>query len=123
MSGVNYTYRAKLDRVIDGDTVVLTVDNGFYNREHHSFRLKDVNTPEIFTKDAAEKANGYMARDRLQEWFDLTHECVKDTDSEYWPLVIVTDKDRQTFNRYIADIECAECGDWLNGMMRNLGYV
>lgn len=119
MPTVNYTYKARLDRIIDGDTVVLVVDNGFYNREHHSFRLTDVNTPEIFTKDAEEKAKGYVAKSEIAEWFIKTAECSQDE----WSLIIVTDKNKQTFNRYIADIYCAECEDHLNTHMRNLGYV
>ena len=43
-----YTYKAKLKRVIDGDTVDLVVDAGFYISVHQRFRLKGIDAPEIF---------------------------------------------------------------------------
>lgn len=41
-----YTYRAKLLRVVDGDTVELEVDLGFYASFRHLFRLAGIDTPE-----------------------------------------------------------------------------
>jgi micrococcal nuclease len=41
-----YTYRGKLDRCVDGDTVDLWVDLGFRVHTHQRFRLEHVNTPE-----------------------------------------------------------------------------
>lgn len=107
---VNWVYRAQLDRVIDGDTVVLVVDNGFHNREHHSFRLRGVDAPEIFTKDAEEKRKGYLIKAVVEEWFLNVNGC----SSEEWNLVIKTEKDKRTFNRYIADILCEKCSSSLN---------
>lgn len=46
-----YTYKAKLVRVVDGDTVYLEVDCGFYLKFTHSFRLIGINAPEL--KEAA----------------------------------------------------------------------
>lgn len=42
----NYTYRAKIDRVIDGDTVVLTVDLGFRIFHTGPMRLHGIDSPE-----------------------------------------------------------------------------
>ena len=39
---------AKLVRVVDGDTIDLDIDLGFYIRITERVRLKGVNTPEIF---------------------------------------------------------------------------
>lgn len=41
-----YTYRAKLVRVIDGDTVELDIDVGFYLTARVRCRLAVINTPE-----------------------------------------------------------------------------
>lgn len=43
-----YTYRCKLNRVIDGDTVVLDIDLGFHITITRSVRLLGYNSPEIF---------------------------------------------------------------------------
>lgn len=41
-----YKFRARVVRVIDGDTVVLTVDLGFRIQETAAFRLEGINAPE-----------------------------------------------------------------------------
>ncbi len=41
-----YHYKAKLVRVIDGDTAVFNVDLGFYIKVEMSFRFAEINTPE-----------------------------------------------------------------------------
>lgn len=42
-----YTYRAVLDRVVDGDTVDLVVDLGFRTYRRTRFRVARINAPEI----------------------------------------------------------------------------
>ena len=45
-----YTYSARLVRVIDGDTVVMDLDLGFYQwRLGRSYRLGRINAPEMNT--------------------------------------------------------------------------
>jgi micrococcal nuclease len=55
-----YTYKAKLARVIDGDTIVVDVDLGLGVWMHGQYlRLLGVNTPEI---RGEERARGLQAR-------------------------------------------------------------
>lgn len=117
---VNWTYKAQLLEITDGDTVKLTIDNGFFNREVHAIRLRGVNTPEIFTKDAEEKARGQVAKEIVQDWFNEANVC-RELEMTDWPLILVTQKDKQTFNRYIGDVYCV-CGEWLNEYLRKAGY-
>jgi endonuclease YncB( thermonuclease family) len=42
-----WQYRARLVRVIDGDTLVALVDTGFYGRQEVHLRLAGVNAPEL----------------------------------------------------------------------------
>ena len=42
-----FQYRGKLARVIDGDTIVVDVDLGFYLRQTMTLRLAGINTAEI----------------------------------------------------------------------------
>ena len=44
---MDYSYKAKLGRVVDGDTVWLDVDLGFNIWAHLGFRLEGINTPEV----------------------------------------------------------------------------
>lgn len=48
-----YNYRAKVVRVVDGDTVDLAVDLGFSVNIHIRARLLDVDTPERGHEDFA----------------------------------------------------------------------
>ena len=57
-----YQYRARVNRVIDGDSVVLDIDLGFdtwMNNQH--IRIYGIDTPESRTRDLDEKARGKMA--------------------------------------------------------------
>ena len=63
-----FVYNAELDRVIDGDTVDVTLDLGFNVKLHKQrCRLAGIDTPESRTRDLAEKALGLQAKARLQE--------------------------------------------------------
>ena len=62
-----YTYKAKLDRVIDGDTVDANIDLGFDITIHKRIRLAGIDTPESRTRDLEEKARGLEAKAKLIE--------------------------------------------------------
>mgnify|MGYP003626107678 FL=1 len=62
-----YTYKAKVSRVIDGDTVDATIDLGFDITVHKRIRLAGINTPESRTRDLEEKKRGLAAKDALVE--------------------------------------------------------
>ena len=62
-----YTYKAKLDRVVDGDTVDANIDLGFDITIHKRIRLAGIDTPESRTRDLEEKARGLAAKDKLIE--------------------------------------------------------
>src|SRR4030042_6762685 len=49
-----YTYFAKLESVIDGDTLLLNFDLGFFLNLKEKVRLIGINTPEIETKEGKE---------------------------------------------------------------------
>jgi|TARA_B100001778_G_C18297207_1_gene498116 micrococcal nuclease len=62
-----YKYNAKLDRVVDGDTVDALVDLGFNTWKKVRIRMVGMNAPESRTRDLEEKARGIAAKIRLQE--------------------------------------------------------
>lgn len=91
---VNYTYPAKLVRVIDGDTAVLLIDLGFYTSTTQHVRIKGYNAPELYGTNAAlaQKAK-----------FELEKLIVGK------PLVVQTTKSfSQSFARYLADVYVLE---------------
>ena len=62
-----YLYRAKLDRVIDGDTVDAMIDLGFNTWVHKRIRLLGIDAPETRTRDLREKEAGLQTKERLTE--------------------------------------------------------
>ena len=62
-----YQYKAKLLRVVDGDTVDALIDCGFSTFKKERIRLYGINTPECRTRDKEEKVRGLAAKARLKE--------------------------------------------------------
>ena len=62
-----WTYRAKLIRVIDGDTVDVDIDLGFgIWQKNERVRIMGIDTPESRTRDKVEKKFGLAAKARLK---------------------------------------------------------
>ena len=62
-----YIYKAKLERVIDGDTVDALIDLGFDTWVKKRIRYNGIDTWESRTKDLDEKKLGLAAKDRNKE--------------------------------------------------------
>ena len=65
-----YRYNAKLDRVVDGDTVDAFIDLGFDITIKKRIRLGGINAPESRTRNLAEKKMGLAAKERLKEMLE-----------------------------------------------------
>ena len=65
-----YTYKAKLVRIVDGDTIDAEIDLGFDTIVRKRIRLYGINTPETKTRDMNEKEKGLAAKQRLIELLD-----------------------------------------------------
>ena len=63
-----FVYKATIERVIDGDTIDVTLDLGFSVKLHKQrVRLAGIDTPESRTRNLEEKALGLKAKKRLTE--------------------------------------------------------
>jgi micrococcal nuclease len=63
-----YHYKVKsIDKVIDGDTVDVTIDLGFNLLQQVRVRLTGIDAPENRTLDLEEKAKGIMSREFLKD--------------------------------------------------------
>ena len=62
-----YTYKIKLDRVVDGDTIDAEIDLGFDIKVKKRVRFMGINAPESRTKDLEEEAKGLAAKDRVKQ--------------------------------------------------------
>lgn len=88
-----YTYQARLLHVVDGDTVDLEVDLGFYLRTSLRFRLLGVDTPEL----RARGPEGEQAKRFVEDWFSSRA-------TGEWPFTIQTSK-TDSFGRWLASIQ------------------
>lgn len=83
-----YEYRAKVERVVDGDTVDVVVDLGFDVHVRQRLRLLGINAPE---KTGPTREAGYAARDYLAELLGAG------------PVTVSTSTDaREKYGRYLA---------------------
>ena len=62
-----YIYRARIDRVVDGDTVDAFIDLGFDTHVKKRIRLHGLDTWECRTRDLEEKKKGLAAKARTKE--------------------------------------------------------
>lgn len=95
-----WTFRARVSRVVDGDTVDALIDQGLHARRLERLRILGVNCPELHgpSGEAGQRATQFTAR-----WLD-THEH----DLE-WPFVLETRK-ADEFGRYLAAVRCGVDG-------------
>ena len=84
-----YTYKATIVRIVDGDTIYVDVDLGFFLRQTMKVRLKGVNTPET---RGVSRPEGLKAK---QFVIDTLADC---------PVVVINTSKIGKFGRYIADV-------------------
>ena len=66
-----YNFRVvEINRVVDGDTIDVTIDLGFDLYKKERVRVAGVDTPEKRTRDEEEKALGYDATNSLKDALD-----------------------------------------------------
>lgn len=70
LDDMDYIYKIKVTRVVDGDTIDAEIDLGFNLKLNKRIRLYGINTPETRTRDKEEKKRGIAAKERLQQIVD-----------------------------------------------------
>ena len=81
-----YVYRAKLVRCVDGDTIDVEIDLGFYLRANVRCRLTGVNTPE-------------RGRENFSEATLILEELIKEQSDEEGYFEIFTGKTGKYYER------------------------
>jgi micrococcal nuclease len=108
-----FIYRvSSLEKVVDGDTIDVSIDLGFDVCTKQRVRLLGIDTPESRTRDLDEKKFGLLSKKRLREW------CLKAVASEKDDIEIelrCPEKDsRGKFGRILAEVWVCEDGQWTN---------
>jgi len=110
-----YTYKAFVEKIIDGDTLWVTVDCGFKTWVHQKLRFRGINSPEISTA-AGKKAFKFVC-DALTGL----------------PFIVIKTHSRDKYDRYLSDIfylkgetdpkTVLENGNFLNQELLNAGLA
>jgi micrococcal nuclease len=90
-----YTYKATVERVVEGDTIDLVIDLGFKITSFQPIRLGGMNIPETYNvkKDSEEYKKGIKAKAFVPERItDNNHEVIVETDKD---IVIIRLSDRK----------------------------
>ena len=86
-----WEYRAIAERVIDGDTIDVFIDQGFHTFNRERLRLLGIDAPEC---RGEEKEKGLKVKLFVSNWL---------TSEDEWPLIIKTEK-TDSFGRYLATV-------------------
>jgi micrococcal nuclease len=89
-----YTYKAILNKVVDGDTLNLTIDLGFNTFWKSNCRLAGINTPELKAIDEATKKKAYNAKAYV------ISQLLPEKHSE----ILIVSRELNKYGRPIADI-------------------
>ena len=102
MTRDDYIRRAKIVRLVDGDTVDVDIDLGMAITTRQRLRLFGINTPEV---RGPEKVAGHAAPQHLADLL------VRYRHEGEWDIVVQTRKDKRgKYGRYLADL-VGEDGD------------
>jgi micrococcal nuclease len=113
-----FEYYAKVERVIDGDTLEVIIDLGFTINITVHVRLLGVNTPEIFgAKAANSKVAGLASKAFVEQW-------VANTNSE----VILTSYDakklsQEKYGRWLAVVKAKKDNSVINDLLISNGLA
>ena len=105
-----FTFQARLDRLVDGDTVDLLVDLGFRTRKQVRVRAVGIDTGEVYgiDEDSDEYRHGTRHADFARTWFE------ENAGGEDWPFVLDTEKDTGKYGRWPGRIASKPTGGVFN---------
>lgn len=110
-----YQYKAKIERVVDGDTIDLNIDMGFKIITNQRIRLAGIDTPEIYSvkKGSPEHILGLEAKQYVENRLAANNNEV----------IIVTEKYTGKYGRYIGTITLADSDKTLNDELVEKGFA
>jgi micrococcal nuclease len=105
-----FEYHAKVNKVIDGDTINVDLDLGFnVILSNQSVRLLGIDTPESRTSDKAEKIFGTLSKNKVKEFIDkcecqiILQTVLSDSEEKFGRLLgkIINPKDNVILNDWL----------------------
>ena len=104
----NYTYRAELARVVDGDTIDVRIDLGLHTWHHCTLRIDGINCPETRGKT---RAAGLAATAATVAYLGNNRLIVQTRPD---PRVVPKSQQEDSFRRWLAKV-------WVEGVEVELG--
>lgn len=91
----SFRYKGVITRVVDADTVYISLDLGLRTYRTASLRIAGINAPELYRGTEDERERGALARDYVRQ-YEGRAVCVR------------TYKDAKSFDRYVGDLYLIE---------------
>jgi micrococcal nuclease len=104
-------YKGRVMKVVDGDTIEVAIELGFDLVFTTRVRVAGVNTPEIHSKDLAEKVKAEEARLTVVHWVAAHPE-----------VYLRTIKTKEKYGRYLAEVFSPD-GESLGQMLLDKGLA
>ena len=105
-----YQYKINVLKIVDGDTLDVSIDLGFYVTTIQRIRLVGVDTPETNSKDELERKLANEAKQFITEWISTQKQ-----------MLIKTTKDDK-YGRMLGEIT-GDNGQIINNILVEKGYA
>lgn len=112
MPAPRWLFRARAERVVDGDTLDIVLDQGLRTTRAERIRLLGMDCPEVH---GATQADGDAATTYTRQWLPISAPGT-------WPLVVETAKG-DAFGRWLARVWRVADGRCLNDDLMAAGHA
>jgi micrococcal nuclease len=110
-----YHYKAKVERVVDGDTFDVVIDLGFKITTNQRIRMARINTPETYNvkKDSEEYQRGMLSKQYMEHRLAANN----------YEIELETEKVTEKYGRYIGTVMLADSTVTLNDELVEKGFA
>lgn len=110
-----YHYKAKVEKVVDGDTFDVVIDLGFKITTNQRIRMSGINTPETYNvkKDSEEYQKGIASKMFMEQRLAANN----------YEIELETEKTTEKYGRYLGTVKLADSAVTLNDELVQKGFA
>jgi micrococcal nuclease len=110
-----YHYKAKVEKVVDGDTFDVVIDLGFKITTNQRIRMSGINTPETYNvkKDSEEYQKGMASKMFMEQRLAANN----------YEIELETEKTTEKYGRYLGTVKLADSAVTLNDELVQKGFA
>jgi micrococcal nuclease len=110
-----YHYKAKVEKVVDGDTFDVVIDLGFKITTNQRIRMAKINTPETYNvkKESEEYQKGMASKQFMEQRLAANN----------FEIELETEKTTEKYGRYIGTVWLADSTVSLNDELVEKGFA